>query len=66
MLARVEIRVMAKPTPDLRCDFCGMLRSRARRDWSIYCAPPFKVQVHTFTGKHPSHQGDDNAKRNSH
>lgn len=34
----------------LRCEHCGKEDSTA----TTYCAPPFEVQPHAFTGNHPS------------
>lgn len=41
---------------DLRCDFCGILRSHAAIGIT-HCAPPFEVRQHQWTGAHPSHVG---------
>ena len=37
---------------DYRCEHCGRLKSDSAE--VLYCAPPFKVQRHAFTGKHPA------------
>lgn len=38
------------PVGDFRCDHCGAPDTGL----STTCAPPFKVQPHSFTGKHPA------------
>jgi hypothetical protein len=37
---------------DLRCEHCGRLQSNSLPGSN--CAPPFKVQPHCFSGRHPS------------
>ncbi len=44
----------ARAVLDLRCDFCGKLHSVALKSMSENCAPPFIVQPHQFTGRHPA------------
>jgi hypothetical protein len=44
------------PSDSDRCDFCGMEAGVSRLRGLPRCAPPFEVQVHQWTGKHPSHQ----------
>lgn len=36
------------------CDHCGYEQDAARRNGSTHCEPPFTVQLHSFTGRHPA------------
>ncbi len=47
----------------MRCDYCGRDRRNAQENRSAQCAPPFKVQAHSFTGHHPADILIHNAKR---
>lgn len=38
----------------MRCEYCGVEQRLVLGTTKTHCAPPFTVQPHAFTGKHPA------------